>query len=206
MKDKVIALAGLMQALHQVQGMANNGHFETQALSVCMDSLFRFDVETPEEIFGSVGNLKSGLQQFSKQLEGQTRDGAIIKMAMSVLQLERQFNSNPEAMRIVQHQLKHLGPLRDERGSTDAEVLGKCGEIYANHISPLGPKVIVQGSVAVGGRAVHPVNVKIVVAQIVEHTAKVETAAHLETLDRHLIEIARLEYEQTRLRIDAQRR
>ena len=53
MKDRVIALAGLMQALYQVQGMANNGHFETQPLSVCMDSLFRFDAETPEEIFGS---------------------------------------------------------------------------------------------------------------------------------------------------------
>lgn len=148
MKDRVIALAGLIQALHQVQGMSNNGHFETQPLSVCMDSLFRFDAETPEEIFGSVGHLKAGLQLFSKQLEGQTRDGALIKMAMSVLQLERQFNRNPEAMRAVQHQLKHLDSLRNERGSTDAEVLGKCGEIYANHISPLGPKVIVQGSPA----------------------------------------------------------
>jgi high frequency lysogenization protein len=148
MKDRVIALAGLMQALHQVQGMANNGHFETHALSVCMDSLFRIDADSPEEIFGSVGNLQSGLQQFSKQLEGQTRDGAIIKMAMSLLQLERQFSKNPEAIRAVQHQLKHLELLRKERGSTDADVLGKCGEIYANHISPLGPKVIVQGSPA----------------------------------------------------------
>lgn len=148
MKDRVIALAGLMQALHQVQSMANNGHFETQPLSVCMDSLFRFDAESPEEIFGSLGNLKPGLQLFAKQLEGQTRDGAMIKMAMSVLQLERQFDRNPESMRAVQHQLKHIGPLSNERGSTDAEVLGKCGEIYANHISPLGPKVIVQGSPA----------------------------------------------------------
>lgn len=148
MRDRAIALAGLMQALQQVQGMANNGHFETQPLSVCMDSLFRFDAESPEEIFGSIGNLKSGLQLFSKQLEGQTRDGALIKMAMSVLQLERQFNRNPEAMRAVQHQLKHIASLCNERGSTDAEVLAKCGEIYANHISPLGPKVIVQGSPA----------------------------------------------------------
>ena len=148
MKDRVIALAGLMQALHQVQGMANNGHFETQPLSICMDSLFRFDAESPEQIFGSISNLKPGLQLFLKQVEGQTRDGAMIKMAMSVLQLERQFNRNPEAMRAVQHQLKHLGPQREERGSTDADVLAKCGEIYANHISPLGPKVIVQGSPA----------------------------------------------------------
>lgn len=148
MKDRVIALAGLMQALHQVQGMANNGHFETQPLAACMDSLFRFDADTPEEIFGSIVNLKSGLQQVSKQLEGQTRDGAIIKMAMSVLQLERQFSKQPEAMRAVQHQLRHLSPLKQERGSTDADVLSKCGDIYANHISPLGPKVIVQGSPA----------------------------------------------------------
>jgi len=148
MKDRVIALAGLMQALYQVQGMANNGHFETQPLSVCMDSLFRFDAETPEAIFGSVENLKSGLRQFTKQLEGQSRDGAIVKMAMSVLQLERQFSKHQDAMRAVQHQLRHLAPQKLERGSTDAQVLGKCGEIYANHISPLGPKVIVQGSPA----------------------------------------------------------
>lgn len=148
MKDRVIALAGLMQALYQVQAMANNGHFESQPLSVCMESLFRFDAETPVDIYGSTQNLKPGLEQFSMQLQGSNRDNGIIKMAMSVLQLERQFNRSPEAMRAVQHQLKHLLPQSRELGNTDAEVLSKCGEIYANHISPLGPKVIVQGSPA----------------------------------------------------------
>jgi high frequency lysogenization protein len=146
MKDRVIALAALMQALQQVQSMANNGHFETRPLQVCIESLFRFEADTPLEIYGSPSNLDHGLKVLLHQLEGPQRDVAQTKMAMNVIQLERLFTRSSDVMSAVQHQLKHLQNLLQERGATDAEVLSKCGDVYANHISPLGPKVIVQGS------------------------------------------------------------
>jgi high frequency lysogenization protein len=146
MKDRVIALAALMQALQQVQSMANNGHFETRPLQICIESLFRFDAETPQEIYGGPSNLTHGLKVLLHQLEGPQRDVAQTKMAMNVMQLERLFSRSNEVMLAVQHQLKHLAGMMQERGATDADVLNKCGEVYANHISPLGPKVIVQGS------------------------------------------------------------
>jgi high frequency lysogenization protein len=146
MKDRVIALAALMQALQQVQSMANNGHFETRPLQVCIESLFRFDADTPLQIYGDKAGLSNGLKLLIGQLEGPQRDVGQTKMAMSVMQLERQFSRAPETMNAVQHQLGYLNKMMQERGATDAEVLEKCGEVYANHISPLGPKVIVQGS------------------------------------------------------------
>ena len=39
MKDRVIALAGLLQAIRLVQQMANNGQSETRPLAACIDSL-----------------------------------------------------------------------------------------------------------------------------------------------------------------------
>ncbi|HET6397360.1 MAG TPA: DUF489 family protein, partial [Pseudoxanthomonas sp.] len=41
--DRVLALAGLAQALHQVRRIAETGHSETAAARPVLDSVFRID-------------------------------------------------------------------------------------------------------------------------------------------------------------------
>ena len=45
MRERAIALAGLMQAIRLVQQMANTGQAETRPLETCIASLFRFDAD-----------------------------------------------------------------------------------------------------------------------------------------------------------------
>ncbi|MEO7251424.1 MAG: high frequency lysogenization protein HflD [Arenimonas sp.] len=146
MKDRVLALAGLLQAIKLVQQMANNGQAETQALAPCIESLFRFDADSTEAIFGGVRQLEPGLRRVVAQLDGSDRDTAQTRIAMNVLHLERRFISSTATVDSVRRELESIAPQREQSGSTHPAVLVSLGELYARQISPLGPRVLVQGN------------------------------------------------------------
>jgi high frequency lysogenization protein len=146
MKDRVLALAGLLQSIRLVQQMANNGESETRALAAVGESLFRFDADSTEEIYGGAGELAPGLRRVVAQLDGSDRDAAQTRMAMNVLHLERRFAASPEAMEKVQRRLEETQRDRQPWEPTHPAVLARLGEVYADLISPLGPRVMVQGN------------------------------------------------------------
>jgi high frequency lysogenization protein len=146
MKDRVLALAGLLQSVQLVQEMANNGQAQTSALAPCIDSLFRFDADSTEEVYGGARALAPGLRRVVAQLDGSDRDGAQTRMAMNVLHLERRFVAHPAAMDAVRERLDTLHRERQPWEPTHPEVLSSLGAIYAELVSPLGPKVMVAGN------------------------------------------------------------
>jgi high frequency lysogenization protein len=147
MKDRALALAGLLQAVHLVQQMAQTGQAESRPLGACIDSLFRFDAETPEAVFDGATKLDVGLVRLVNQLEGGAgRDSAVTRMAMTVLHLERRFVGNQAAMEAVHNGLKDIARQRDHWGPTHPTVLARLGELYAKELSPIGPRVLVQGN------------------------------------------------------------
>lgn len=146
LNDRVLALAGLLQAIRLVQQMADNGQAETRPLAVCIDSLFRFDADSTEAIFGSAADLQPGLLRLIAQLDGNGRDPTQTRITMSLLGLERRFMAHPPTVQALHEALQTLEGQRQADGPTHPAVLARLGELYAQHISPLGPKVLVQGN------------------------------------------------------------
>lgn len=146
MKDRVIALAGMLQAVELVQQMANNGQATTRPLAACIDSLFRFDAESAEDIYGGVAELQPGLQRVIAQLDGSSRDTAQTRISMNVMHLERRFVASAQTVETVRAALEDIGRQREHLGPTHPTVLSRLGDLYAERISPLGPRVLVQGN------------------------------------------------------------
>lgn len=146
MKDRVLALAGLLQSVKLVQQMANTGQAETQPLAAVVDSLFRFDADSTEEVYGGVQALETGLRRVVAQLDGSDRDAEQTRLAMNVLHLERRFVASPETMQKVQRRLQETQRDRQPWEPTHPAVLARLGELYADLVSPLGPRVMVQGN------------------------------------------------------------
>jgi high frequency lysogenization protein len=147
MKDRALALAGLLQAVQIVQQMAQTGEAQTRPLAASIDSLFRFDAESAEAVFAGAAQLEPGLQRLVGQLEGGGgRDPAVTRMAMTVLHLERRFVAHPTASDAVRRGLEDIGRQREQFGPTHPNVLSRLGELYAKEISPIGPRVLVQGN------------------------------------------------------------
>ncbi len=146
MRDRVLALAGMLQSIRLVQQMADNGQAESGPLATCIESLFRFDADSTEAIYGDAAALRSGLTRLVAQLDGHGRDTTQTRIAMNLLHLERRFIAVPESVDAVRKALEALEPRYRSDGPTHPDLLSQLGEIYAAQISPLGPKVLIQGN------------------------------------------------------------
>ena len=145
--QRVLALAGLVQALAQVRRIAETGQSDAAAVQSMLDSVFRIDAESPEAVYGRAANLAPGLRllrdYFSKQ---QARDDGLPRLAFSVLQLERRFNSESNTVSAVAGGIVQIAPQARASGSSHPEVLSALGALYADTISHLRPRVMVQGN------------------------------------------------------------
>lgn len=147
MKERALALAGVLQAVQLVQQMAQTGQAPSGPLAASIDSLFRFDAESPEDVFGGADKLRPGLERLVAQFEGGAgRDAAVTRMAMTVLHLERKFIQHARAPGAVHEALQDIARQHAQFGPTHPTVLSRLGEVYANEVSPVGPRVLVQGN------------------------------------------------------------
>ena len=144
--DRALALAGLLQCARLVQRIAQEGLFEDAELDAVLASVFRLDADSTEDVYGGVRALAPGLRRVVAQLDGSDRDAAQTRMAMNVLHLERRFAGSPQAMQKVHEGLEALRRGREPWEPTHPEVLARLGELYAEVVSPLGPKVMVAGN------------------------------------------------------------
>ncbi len=147
MADRMLALAGLVQALAQVRRIAEHGQSDPSAAKAVVDSVFRIDAPSAEAVYGQASALAPGLRvlrdYFDKQAQG--RNEALLRLTLSVLQLERRFSGQPDMVEAVGNGIARIAP-RAEADSAHPDVLNALGGLYAETLSQLRPKVMVQGN------------------------------------------------------------
>lgn len=150
MIERTIALAALVQSLKLVQQLASLGQTEQHPESVLVDSLFRFDADDVETIYGGAGTvgrgLDRGLRELLALLGHGPRDPAIARMGQTLLGLERAFVRHPEAGERVQSQLRDIDRQRQHLGAMHPTVINRLGDLYVDQVSPLAQRVLVQGN------------------------------------------------------------
>ena len=144
--DRVLALAGLLQALAQVRRVADTGEANERVLQTCIESLFRFDAPTTAAVYGGIENVRPGLTLLRDYLGGRLGDEVVPKLAMSVLQLERRFVRDDAMVERVRRGLESQMPAAERDGATHPEVLAALGDLYAQTLSLVRPRVLVQGN------------------------------------------------------------
>ncbi|MFT4257823.1 MAG: high frequency lysogenization protein HflD [Pseudoxanthomonas sp.] len=144
--DRVLALAGLLQALAQVRRIADNGQSDPAVVQTALDSVFRIDADSPTAVYGSADALKPGLRLLRQQLGKEQRDEALLKLSMAVLQLERRFVRETATATAVHNGILEIAPRTESQGSHHPDVLAALGTLYADTLSHLRPRVMVQGN------------------------------------------------------------
>ena len=144
--DRVLALAGMLQALAQVRRIADTGQSDSSQVQAALDSVFRIDAHSTEAVFGSANGLRTGLRHLRDYLANGNKDEALGKLALAVLQLERRFVRTGAMVNQVQTALVRLQPKANTLGSTHAYVVSELAKLYADTLSNLRPRVMVQGN------------------------------------------------------------
>ena len=147
MKHRTLALAGLMQGLHLARVTAQNGTADAEDLNASLASVFRIDADSPEAVYGSGRLMRTGLQTLIGQLRGGAlREGAISRMAVTVLHVERQLHEHPQLTKSLREGIVEASRQREHFGVSHPTVIARLGEVYATSVSRLPTRVLVQGN------------------------------------------------------------
>jgi high frequency lysogenization protein len=147
MDNRVLALAGLAQALQQVRRIAETGQSEASTVRTAMDSVLRIDAESPAAVYGSAADLASGLRLLHNYFRNEGRDEILPRLALAVLQLERRFVRDSATVSAVTTGIQRATLQAERLGdSAHPDVLSALGGLYSDTVSNLRPRVMVQGN------------------------------------------------------------
>lgn len=147
MKDKTLALAGVFQAAELVRQAASHGTWSGYAATSCLNSLFRLEVDSVEEIYGARNRVRLGVETMAAVLDGDNSYADSLRYAVGLLQLEKKFSRSEklqqelgEALATIEYQGVDLET--HEREDLQAH---EIASLYARTISNLSPRIIVNG-------------------------------------------------------------
>lgn len=146
MKQRALALGGLMQAAALVHRIAHVGSADGAALEASLASVFRIDADTAADVYGGPAPVRLGLEALLRQVEGTGREPALTRMAVTVLHVERRLARRRDLLQAIGTGVAEAERQRTHLGTCHPSVSARLAEIYAGTISQLRPRVLVQGN------------------------------------------------------------
>jgi len=146
-EDRVIALAGMAQALSLVRAIALRGSCDAQAMRESLASVLRIDADSAADVYAGIGNLRHGLRVLIEQLD-RADDADLSRMALAVLRLERRLARRPDMLERVRSGVGEIAKALDTHGGDLVDLPARLAQLYAATLSHLRPRVMVEGSEA----------------------------------------------------------
>ena len=145
--NRIIALAGLYQCVELVIELAWHGHAKSDPFDVCLKSLFKLDADSYDDVYGGRDGIELGLTVLKSVLNKQGKSHTMERTRYSVmlLFLEKKLRKNAKHMKMIKDGIGAVSAQLAHFELTHANIVSQLAEIYRQAISPLGPKIIVNG-------------------------------------------------------------
>lgn len=145
-ETRVLALAGVFQALSLVRDIARSGDCDAEAMEASLASIFKLEAASTADVFGGNRGVRLGLRTLIEQVEGHDRDLPLFHMLVNVMKLERSLARRSdvnaklgEELTGMQRQLQHF-PV------THATIVARLADLYCGSLSTLKPRITVVGN------------------------------------------------------------
>ncbi|MBT8118395.1 MAG: high frequency lysogenization protein HflD [Gammaproteobacteria bacterium] len=144
--EQTLALAGIYQAASLVKQIANTGKANSAHIESSLETLFRFDADSVEQVYGSIAGVSHGIKVLHQHLvDRASRDIEITKYALSLIMLEKKLAANTNMLEEISKRLNKIESQFDFFSLSHDNTIAKLGQIYKETISTLGPRIIVTG-------------------------------------------------------------
>ncbi|TCV97263.1 high frequency lysogenization protein [Luteibacter rhizovicinus] len=147
-EERVLALAGVFQGAALAQQLATDGRCDEVAMEASLASVFRIDADSVAGVYGNVTGVRRGLRTLVAQFEDQTRDVAVMRMAITVLRLERNLSRHRGLLDKLQEGIVGAQRQVEHFGLTHPNVSARLAELYSSTLSTLKPRIMVTGTPA----------------------------------------------------------
>jgi high frequency lysogenization protein len=146
-RDRVIALAGMFQAVKLVQQTAQGQRRDAAATAVSISSILNTDPETATEVFGDSRALIPGLETVLTQMgdDGKQRDMALTGYVITLMHLERKLARQPDLMEKLTSGIDKIKGEIELLDEDDPGIVAGLAALYKDTVSNLQPRIMVKG-------------------------------------------------------------
>lgn len=145
--ERAIAMAGVIQSTYCVKEIAETGRTENDAFQASIESIFTIDAETTLDVYGSLHNLRHGLEYAIELFSSDSKkiDVETMQYTISILQLERKLSKNSAMLNTIAEGIERAKNQAEIFSCTHENVLANLASLYSETISTLSPRIMVQG-------------------------------------------------------------
>jgi len=145
--DRVLAIAGVFQSAELVRRTAREGRTIDKDVETCINSLFKIDTDSVEDIYDNRTCLQLGLNTLLLQMGSNTgnRDIDIPRYVITLLHLQKQLSRNNDMLQTLSAGLSRIKEQADYFTPTHENVIAGLADLYQQTISTLTPKILVSG-------------------------------------------------------------
>ncbi len=145
--NRTLALAGVFQSAWLVQQVATTGSCDESMLETCINSIFNLNPENTEAVYGSSLCLAKGLSLISENFDGPAheRNLDVTKYVLSLLYLERKLVKKPDLLETISSGVERTKAKLSHFPQTHPNILASLADVYAQTISTLTPRIIING-------------------------------------------------------------
>lgn len=147
-RNRSLAMAAMFQAAALVKDIAWQGRFDQERIKPLISSLFAFEADDIETIYGGLSGLDRGLRLMVEQIEAQAAqvDAELSRYLICILHLQRKLMKNKDMIQDLREGIEQAKLQSESFGLSHENIVARLGETYQNTISQLGPRIIVQGN------------------------------------------------------------
>ena len=145
--DQALALAGLLHATRLVRQLAHEGRVDEDEFACAIAPVFELDPDSVEAVYGTPECRHSLLTVLRAQLGGAgQRDLEATRYSATLMHLERKLHRRDDLMRALREGIEEGRRQAEHFCMTHENVIARLADVYANTISTLQPRVLVQGN------------------------------------------------------------
>jgi len=151
-RDRVLALAGLVQAVSLIDAASRSGLVSQDTLESSVNSIFVQNPDTALDVYGGSAGIRKGLMVLRELLSNfeVARHGRILQYAIAVMGLERKISAMPAVLRQLGAEIASIDEQRmlrhDETGILDELAIQQLASLYESLISEIQPRIQINGN------------------------------------------------------------
>ncbi|MGB1109741.1 MAG: high frequency lysogenization protein HflD [Gammaproteobacteria bacterium] len=143
-RDRTLALGGVFHGCALAHQVASTGRISEQSMGQAVNSVLDINAPDVESVYGSPMNIEDGLRSLIALRE--SRNGMINRYVIGILTLERILHRRPEIKDKLGEGIRKAAEQAAYFGSNAHEsVVAALAELYKTLISPLGPRIMING-------------------------------------------------------------
>jgi high frequency lysogenization protein len=143
-EERVIALAGALQATSLVRSLALRGDADIASMRASVASVFKIDADNAADVFGGVTNLRLGLETLVAQVEAGTRDLVLTRLLINVMRVEGVFARRSDVLEALRSGIETIA--RSNNPDDPLAATQPLATLYSQTLSTLRPRIMVEGN------------------------------------------------------------